>query len=306
MKQPMDFAGYAGIHAILYALFDRSERLDRAAMRRQAELCLAAGVQGIGALGIATEVAKFTEVERRSVMDWLAEDNAGRVPLFFTVFGTSVAEQVAQIRHAETAGADWVILQPPPVGSFPAAEYIAFYGRVIAETDLPVGLQNAPAFLGRGLNADEIAHLVTQHPNLCSLKAEVSAVEVERVIAATGGRVPVLNGRGGLELIDNLRAGCVGLILAPDVIDYQVAAWEHFHAGREAQAEAAYARLLPAASFIMQSPESLVCWGKRVFGLRAGMEIHDRAPALRPTDFGLALARNHAERLGPLAGRVKL
>jgi dihydrodipicolinate synthase/N-acetylneuraminate lyase len=291
---------FAGIHAILYALFDRSEQLDRAAMRRQTEFCLATGVHAIGALGLATEVAKLTEAERRAVMDWLAEDNAGRVPLYFTVLGASVAEQVAQIRHAEAAGADWVILQPPPVGSYGAAEYIAFFGRVAAETALPVGIQNAPAFLGRGLTADEIAQLVSQHPNIRLLKAEGPAVDIERVIAATGERVPVLNGLGGLELMDNLRAGCAGLILALDIIDYAVLAYEHFRAGREAEAEAVYARLLPAATFAMKSVESMVGYGKRVFGFRAGIAIHDRAPSLRPTQFGLEMARKHAERLKSL------
>ena len=75
----------------------------------------AAGVHGMAALGLATEVSKLTASERRMVMDWTAEDTDGRVPLAFTIFGSSVAEQVAQVHHAESAGADWVILQPPPV-----------------------------------------------------------------------------------------------------------------------------------------------------------------------------------------------
>jgi 4-hydroxy-tetrahydrodipicolinate synthase len=290
---------FSGIHAILYALFDSAEQLDRLAMRRQAETCFSAGVHGIGALGLATEVAKLSEGERCRVMDWLAEDNAGRVPLFFTIFGASVAEQTAQLRRAEAAGADWVILQPPQVGRFGAAEFIAFFGRVAAETALPVAIQNAPAFLGHGLAPDEIARLVEQHPNIRVLKAEGSAVEIERVIAATGGHVPVLNGRGGLELMDNLRAGCAGLILAPDIIDHAVVAYDRFRAGDIDAAEDAYARLLPAASFAMQSIEALLCYGKRIMGLRLGIEIHDRAPAQRPTDFGLKCAAEHARRLGP-------
>lgn len=296
----MPLSDFAGIHAILYALFDDVEQLDRTAMRQQVETCIAAGVHGIGALGLATEASKLTGAERRAVMDWLAEDNGRRLPLFFTIFGSSVAEQVEQIHHAEAAGADWVILQPPPVGSFGAAEYIAFFGRVAAETALPVAIQNAPAFFGRGLAAEEIATLVERHPNIRVLKAEGSAVEIERVIAATGGRVPVLNGRGGLELTDNLRAGCAGLILAPDIIDHAVMAFAQFHAGDEAAADQTYARLLPAASFAMQSLESLVCYGKRIFCQRAGLPIHDRAPALRPTNFGLARAAGHATSLGPL------
>ena len=30
--------------------------------------------------------------------------------------------------------------------------------------------------------------------------------------------LPVLNGRGGLELIENLQAGCSGMIVAPDCL----------------------------------------------------------------------------------------
>ena len=92
---------FPGIHAIAYALFHDDETLDRAAMRRQTEICLAAGVDGMAALGLATEVSKLREAERRSIMDWVAEDVAGRVPVAFTIYGNSVAEQVAQIRHAE-------------------------------------------------------------------------------------------------------------------------------------------------------------------------------------------------------------
>jgi len=290
--------GVGGIHAILYAMFDAEERLDRQAMRRQVEVCLAAGVHGIGALGLATEVAKLSEGERRIIMEWTAEDVGRRVPLFFTIFGASVAEQTAQLRHAEAVGADWVILQPPPVGSYGAAEYIQFFSRVAAATHLPTGIQNAPAFLGRGLTPDEISQLVGDHPNIRVLKAEGAAVEIEGVIAATGGSVPVLNGRGGLELLDNLRAGCVGLILAPDIIDYAVVAYGRFRAGDEAGAEQAYARFLPSATFAMQSIESLVCYGKRVFALRAGIAVHNRAPSLKPTSFGLARVVQHAANLG--------
>ena len=53
-----------GIHAILYALFDTEERLDRAAMKRQLEASIASGAHGVAALGLATEVAKLSARER--------------------------------------------------------------------------------------------------------------------------------------------------------------------------------------------------------------------------------------------------
>ena len=300
---PRDFHG---IHAIVYALFDASEKLDRAAMRGQVRLSLQCGVHGMAALGLATEVSKLSEAERRTVMDWVAEDTAGRVPLALTIFGSSVSEQVAQVRHAESVGADWVILQPPAAGSFGAAEFIRFFGRVAESTNLPVAIQNAPAFFGRGLTAEEIRELVIQHPNIQLIKGEGPVVDIAGVIERTEGRVPVFNGRGGLELVDNLRAGCRGMILAPDCIDYAVRAYEAFRQGDEAAAEREYQAMLPAVVFAMQGIENLLCYGKRLFGARAGLAIYDRAPAMRPNAAGLAMVERFASALGGLgcAGRA--
>lgn len=295
---PNDTALFSGIHAIAYAFFDASERLDRDAMRRQAEAMIASGASGLLALGLATEVSKLREIERRTIMDWLAEDNAGRLPLGFTIYGNSVGEQIEQIRHAERVGARWVILQPPMVGTYAGAEYIRYFGRVADATTLPVAIQNAPAYMGRGLTAAEIADLTKQHPNVAAIKGEGSVTDIRGLIETTAGRVPVLNGRGGLELTDNFRVGCSGMILAPDIVDHAVAVWRAMQAGDEATAEAAYARMLPSIVFVMQSIEALICYGKRLFAARAGIEVHDRAPALRPTAQGLALVATHAARLG--------
>lgn len=289
-----------GIHAILYAFFDADEKLDRYAMRKQTELAIKSGVHGLAALGLATEVAKLSATERRMVMDWLAEDNNGRLPLGFTIFGASVNEQIAQARHAEQAGANWVILQPPTVGSYSAQEYINFFGRVADSTPLAVAIQNAPAFLGRGLNGDDISKLMAKHSNIRVLKAEGSAVDVKALMDAAGGNMPVFNGRGGLELIEGLKAGCAGYILAPDVIDYAVRAYNAFRAGDQAEAENIYAQMLPAVTSVMQGIEHLMCYGKRLFALRSDIEVIDRAPALRPTAFGEDIIRAHAEKLGML------
>ena len=293
-----------GVHAVLYAFFDAAERLDRQAMRRQVELCLAVGVSGITALGLATEVAKLTAEERRTLMAWAAEDVGGRVPLGLTIFGASVAEQVSMVRAAEGAGADWLILQPPQVGAYATGEYLDFFSRVMDETALPCAIQNAPQYLGRGLTADDIATLLTRHPTMSTIKAEGSAIEVAALIERTAGRLAVLNGRGGLELPDVLEAGAGGFILAPDAIDHAVAAQRAFAAGDPARAATLHAAAAPSITFVMQSIETLTCYGKRLFAARAGLTVDDRAPALRPTAFGLACVARHAAALGPFPGTV--
>ena len=160
-----------GVHAILYAFFDEHERLDRSLMRKQVELCLNAGVAGIAALGLATEVAKLSFEERCMLMDWVSQDVAGRAPLGFTIYGQSVAEQVAMARKAEHAKAEWLILQPPQVGAYPEDEYLDFFGRVMDATGLPVARQNAPQYLGRGLSSENIQRLRARHGNFRMIKS---------------------------------------------------------------------------------------------------------------------------------------
>jgi dihydrodipicolinate synthase/N-acetylneuraminate lyase len=290
----------AGIHAVLYAFFDANEQLDRGAMRAQVEAVIGAGVAGITVLGLATEVGKLSSAERKQLMAFAAEDIAGRVPLSITINGASVAEQIDQLKAAEAAGADWLILQPPTTGTYPAAEYIRFFGRVADAASVPVAIQNAPAYFGRGLSGAEIRTLFDAHPALQIIKGEGPAIDIEALIRMVGPDVPVLNGRGGMEFVDSLRAGCSGLILAPDLVDKAVAIHRAFVEGNEALADELYAAELPAIVFLMQSLEGLMVYGKRLFALRAGLgPVHDRMPSAKPTAFGLAITERLAKQLGP-------
>jgi 4-hydroxy-tetrahydrodipicolinate synthase len=282
-----------GVHCVLFALFDREERLDRGAMRAQVAYAREAGADGIVVLGLATEVGKLSLAEKLDVIAWAAEDAAG-LPLSVTVAGNSVAEQREFLRAAEQAGAALAILQPPLAGAYGAGEYVEFFARVGEGTSLPLAVQNAPQYLGRSLSGADMALLRQRLPHLSHVKAETSAVDLAGFLAALGPGITVLNGRGGLEMTDCLRAGCEGFIVAPDVLPGVAACWRAWSAGDEAGAEAAYAGFLPAALFGMQSLEQLVTYGKRVWGQRAGVAIHDRAPALRPTAFGLTLAERWA------------
>mgnify|MGYP002682281877 FL=1 len=103
------------------------------------------------------------------------------------------------------------------------------------------------------------------------LKGEGPATLIARVVEETGGRLAVFNGRGGLELPDNLRAGCAGLIPAPDCFEAQIAIFEAMRRGDEAEAERLYRDILPAIVFVMQSVDHLICYGKRLTAARLGL-----------------------------------
>ncbi|MFO1070711.1 MAG: dihydrodipicolinate synthase family protein [Geminicoccaceae bacterium] len=294
----MSAPAFAGIYPILYAFFDAAGRLDRAAMRRQAEACIAGGAHGIAALGLATEVAKLAPDERRQVMEWLLEDVAGRVPVAITVFGETPAIQAGFVRAAAGLGAAWVILQPPPQRPLAEAELLRFFGAVADRAPIPVGIQNAPQYLGVGLGTDSLLALRRNHPNFVLLKGEASALEIARQVEALRGEVAVFNGRGGLELPDVLRAGCAGMIPAPECFDVQVRIYEAMRRGDEAEAERLYREILPLIVFTMQSIDQFLCYGKRIAARRLGLgNVHDRQPAQPPEPLGLATAARYAAAL---------
>jgi len=295
---------FDGIWPILFAFFDARDRLDRDAMRRQADAALGWGAPGVAILGLATEVNKLSRDERRTLIRWLREDLGGRRPFAVTINGASVAEQRELAEFAIFQGAAWLILQPPPLastGAQPERFYFDFFADVMQDLPVPVGIQNAPEYLGVGLSPQALLELAATRANFRVLKGEASSTVIERTIAQAGERLAVLNGRGGLELLENLQAGCAGMIVAPDTADHQQRVYAALMAGRLDEAREHYARILPAIVFAMQSLDTLVCYGKRIAAWRLGLaEVHDRAPALAPTAFGLRMAREHAMRLGPI------
>jgi 2-keto-3-deoxy-L-arabinonate dehydratase len=207
---------------------------------------------------------------------------------------------VESARFARRCGAAWLILQPPRPPAT-AADLIEFFGTIADRVDCPVAIQNAPEFLGLGLSASELIRLAHHHPNVRIVKAESSAVAVARLIEAIGTRIRVFNGRAGLELVDNFRAGVHGMIPGVETVDFQVGIEKAVRLGDMRKAESLYGSIAPALSFIMQGLPHFVLYGKLIAALRLGIApSHNRRPADEPSAFGIAAAHRFADVLGPL------
>jgi 4-hydroxy-tetrahydrodipicolinate synthase len=183
------------------------------------------------------------------------------------------------------------------VGNFAADVYLDFFKRVANSTTLPVAVQNAPQYLGRALSAKDISILREQCNNLVCVKSEDTALGVQHIVEVTSGQLHILGGRGGLEMTDNLRAGCSGFVLAPDVMPVAVKIFDAWRDGKLEEAETLYAQALPAITFVMQSLEHLITYGKRVYGIHSDTVVHDREPCLKHTDYGLKMTDRWARQL---------
>jgi 2-keto-3-deoxy-L-arabinonate dehydratase len=295
---------FHGIYPMLYTFFDAAGGLDRPAMRRQVDACIAAGAHGIAILGIVGEFNKMEVRERLAVLSCVAEDVGGRVPLAVTVPEPSVPGQIAFVRAAEAAGAAWVILQPPPVKGVPEPELVRFFGAVAEKASVPVAIQNNPVNLDVWLTNAGLKTLNRQHGNVWLLKGEGPVTAVQRTIEETEGAFDVFCGLAGKEMPMSLRIGCVGCVPAPDCIDRQVRLYDAMRLGTpagESEAERIHRDILPLLHFMTHSPEHMLCYGKRFMARRLGLEaVHPRSPCILPTPFGTKVVDHYGADLADL------
>ena len=291
---------FSGIWPILYSFFGEDGNLDRAAMRCQVQACLTQNIQGLAVLGLATEVHKLTSDEQLKILKWAVEDLQGKLPLAVTVSGPDASAQLQFAKKASYLGASWLILQPPSRRPLSEEECFDHFSEVMNSIQLPIAIQNAPEYLGVGLSIPKIIDLNQRHSHFKLLKGEGSAVEVEQLVKALKSKMQVFNGRGGIELVDSLRAGCAGLIPAPELVDRQVQIYQFWRDGLTEEAEAFQKEILPMIVFNMQTIQHLLCYGKRLWAARLGLTVFDRAPFQAPSKFGLQRIAAFAKDLGPL------
>lgn len=294
-------AGFSGIYPMLYALYGADGKLDREAFRTQVQACLRSGVHGLAVGGLATECNKLTTDERRRLMEWTLEDAGGAVPVSVTVTENTQAGQIEMSKAAADSGAKWVVLQPPPVKQASEEELIKFFGGVGDACPIPVGIQNAPEYIGIGLSNAGLIELNRRHPNVSILKAEGAALYIGRLAEDSGGAFTLFNGRNGIELIDNLRAGCEGTIPGVECCDVESRIFELWKAGKTDEAEALFKEVLPLLMFLMSSIDHLLCYGKRLAARRIGLDaVYDRTPAQAPHPFGMQVMEAWSRNLGAL------
>jgi 4-hydroxy-tetrahydrodipicolinate synthase len=296
---------FSGVYPILYAFFDETGAIDADAMRVQTERCIAAGAHGIAVLGNVTEANKLGRDERLNLVEIVAGQIAGRVPYAVTVGDPNIEGQKSFIREVAKAGADWVILQPPPIKGVPEREIVRFFGAVADTCDLPVAVQNNPVNMDVWLSNDSLATLHRNHPNVTMLKAEGPAIGVKALIDATKGGLTMFSGQGGIEYMTNLRSGCAGLIPAPDCLAQQIRIFELWRKGTpeaRAEAERLHRETLPLIVFMTRNLTThQLPLGKRWVARHLGLTVHDRVPSAAPSAFGLEELERLVPGLDPFA-----
>jgi len=195
MRTPFTGAGTA-----LITPFTRSGDLDEGAVRRLGRRQIDAGIHFLAPCGTTGESPTLTEAERRRVVEILADEAGGKVPILAGAGGYNTKEVIELARELANAGASG-FLSVTPYYNKPTQEGLYQHYRAIAEsTSRPIVVYNVPGRTGVNVEVATLLRLAAI-PNVIGVKeASGNMQQMCEICRAMPRDFLVLSGDDGLAL----------------------------------------------------------------------------------------------------------
>ena len=236
----------SGIFNILATPFQADYAVDYEGLRRLTRFQMEIGAQGLTILGVMGEAAKLSVEERRAVMDTVIDTVAGAIPI---VVGTSHPELetcIALSAASFAAGADGVMIAPPPLEDKSDAAILALYSRIADRVDGAIVVQDFPPVNDVIMSPEVLGQIAETIPSARYLKLEDPPL-MQKIDAIRGhtDKFEIFGGLGGMFLLEELQRGASGTMTGFAFTEILVAVYEAFNAGEIRAAEAIFDRYLP-------------------------------------------------------------
>ncbi len=148
-----------GIIPAMVTPFRKDESLNEEALRQLARFLIAGGVHGLFVVGSQGEFWALDFEEKKRVIEIVADEAAGKVPVYAGTGATTTREAVRTTQMAAAAGANFVSVITPFFVSPSADELYDYYVEVAKASQVPIILYNNPARTGVNMNADLVVRL---------------------------------------------------------------------------------------------------------------------------------------------------
>ena len=244
---------FEGIIPAVTTPFDAAGEVDVASLRSNLAALLDAGIHGVVATGTMGEAGSLSTVERRLVVETVADETGGRVPVVAGVSAGTPTAAIALAADAHDAGATALMMLPPLGYRGDADEVVAYYGAVAETAGLPLMAYNNPEASGVDMPVELIVRIFEEVENVVAVKE----------CSGDARRIPaLLNAAGDLEVLvggddwalEGFCAGATGWVsgVAVAAPAESIALWEACRAAELERAREIYRRMLPLARFDMR------------------------------------------------------
>jgi len=245
-----------GIVPIVPTPFFADDRPDWESLRQLVDFAHAAGNCAICLPAYASEFYKLSEDERREAVARAVEYAAGRIPVIAQVnFATPhlVAEAAAAARRN---GAAAVCSAVPRLIPLREDDLFRYFTQILESVELPFVIQDFNPG-GPSLSSHFIAKLNSAFPHFRYIKLEepMMSARVREINDASGGRVEVLEGWGGMYMLELIPAGIAGVMPGLGVSDVLSLSFRRAKAGDLDAAYEIFTHVCPQIVFSLQNME---------------------------------------------------
>ena len=190
----------------------RESAIDFTALRNLIESQIAAGIDGIIAVGTTGESPTLTHDERKGVIRCAIETANKRCLVLAGTGSYSTREAIAATEEAEKLGVDGALLVSPYYNKPSQEGLFRHFSAIAKSTPLRLMLYNIPGRCGVDIAAETVARIQSDCPNVVSIKEAGGNVDrVSELRARLPDAFTVLSGDDGLTL-PFLAAGAVGVV----------------------------------------------------------------------------------------------
>jgi 2-keto-3-deoxy-L-arabinonate dehydratase len=270
-----------GIVPIIPTPFTREEQVDWRSLRILVDFACAAGACAVCLPAYASEFYKLSEHERLRAVAESVEHSAGRIPVFAQVNFVSAIQAVESAREAQKSGAWAIAAAVPRMFAFSDPDLFRYFDRILSAIDIPLLIQDFNPS-GPTVTPRFIADLHRAHPHFRWIKLEepMMSAKVAAILEATGGNIGVLEGWGGMYMLDLIPAGICGVMPGLGIADVLALVFQRAKGGDDLGAFEVFQGVLPQIVFSLQHIELFHHAEKRLLearGILSGSVVRELA-----------------------------
>ncbi len=207
----MTTVNFNGVGVALITPFN-NYKVDYDALGRMVDYVIAGGVDYIVAEGSTAETATLNIEERESVLRFIVERTAERVPIVVGMGSNNTQALVEQLRTFDLSGTVG-ILSVVPFYNKPSQEGIFRHFMAVAEASpVPVIIYNVPGRTGVNMTSETTLRLAHASKNIVAVKeASGDTEQMQRIIDGRPDHFKVISGDDGIT-VELIKRGGHGVI----------------------------------------------------------------------------------------------
>ena len=258
-----------GVVPIVPTPFREDESIDFDALASSIDFAATCGLSACCLPAFGSEFYKMLESERKQVIETAIKAASGRIAIVAQSNHPSSKHAAALAKMHTEMGADVISFAMPRTFALTQADQLDYAKRMCDATSLPVLIQDFNPG-GPTVGGDFARQLADACPNFRYLKLEepLMSAKVVAIRQATDDRIGVLEGWGGMYLLDLIPSGICGLMPVLGYADVLQKVWTLGQAGEFEQAMNLFQYVLPQTVYALQNMELLHTLEKKLLASR--------------------------------------